>query len=93
MSTTMISMCVSVRGAIRNLQHQRGQKTGFQDDKGKPLNKQQAIDSLMDELAAGRETLPLNKRCGKPCGNSPLCKGFDFGAQGGCPGYPVEAAQ
>lgn len=91
MSTTMVFMCVCVRGAIRNIQSQRSQKTGLQDDNGRPLNKREAIDALMSELVAGRETLPMNPRCGNPCQNSSLCKGFDFGPQGGCPGYPVEA--
>ena len=87
---TMQCMCVSVRGAILNLQSQRSNKTGWDDDAGRPLNKREAINSSMDELSQGRETLPMNPKCANPCQNSPLCKGFDFGKNGGCPGYLVE---
>jgi hypothetical protein len=83
-------MCMSVRGAIRNISTQRGKRTGLQDDKGRPLNKEQAISALMDELAKGHETIPMGAKCGNPCGNSDKCKGFDFGEHGGCPGYEVD---
>lgn len=86
-------MCLSIRGAIREIQSQRSNKTYLTDDAGRPLNKPEAIDALMDELGKGREVLPMNPKCGNPCQNSPLCKGFDFGKGGGCPGYPVDEAK
>lgn len=88
MSTTHLCMSLCVRGAIRDLQAQRGQKTYMRFDDGRTMNKAQAIDALMDELAKGRETLPMGAKCGNPCGNAG-CKGFDFGPNGGCPGYEV----
>lgn len=45
---------------------------------------------LMDELAKGRESLPMNNGCGNPCKNSPKCQGFNYGKEGGCPGYCVD---
>jgi len=86
MSTRHVCLNLSVRGAIRNLNAQRSQKSGFQFDDGRPMNKAQAIDALMDELAKGHEKLPMGPKCGKPCGHAG-CKGFDYGTQGGCPGY------
>lgn len=84
-------MCLDVRGAIRNLQAQRSSKrTGMMDNKGNPLNKAQAIDALMDDLSRGCEVIPMSKGCGKPCKNDPRCAGFDYGANGGCPGHPTE---
>ncbi|MFA5900541.1 MAG: hypothetical protein WC829_15685 [Hyphomicrobium sp.] len=91
MTTTHVSMCLCVRGAIRNLQAQRSKKTGFLHDDGRPMNKGEAINALMDELVKGHETIPMNPLCGNPCQNSPLCKGFDFGERGGCPGYEADA--
>lgn len=89
MSTTF-HLSLSVRGAIRNLQASRAKKSAFTDDHGRPMTRLEAIDGLMDELAKGRETMPLSKGCGNPCKNSPQCKGFDFGPKGGCPGHPTE---
>ncbi len=89
MNTTHISISLSVRGAIRMLQAQRSQKTYMRFDDGRPMNKAQAIDALMDELAQGRETLPMGSKCGNPCGHAG-CKGFDYGPNGGCPGYSVQ---
>ena len=90
MTTIRTSMCVSVRGAINNLHSQRSRETGFTDDAGRSLNKREAIDALMDELSKGVETMPMNPKCDNPCKNSTLCKGFNFGKRGGCPGYPVD---
>lgn len=93
MSECRLYMCLSVRGAIRNLHNQRGEKTGFHFEDGRPMNRDQAIDALMDELAHGLQTLPMHAGCGNPCENSTQCNGFDFGEHGGCPGYPIEAPQ
>ncbi|TJZ75615.1 hypothetical protein [Chitiniphilus eburneus] len=87
-------MFLCVRGAIRDLQGRRRSKkhTGYTDDQGRPLNRDQAIDALMDELAKGHEVIPMHKGCGNPCRNSNACAGFDY-KDGGCPGYPVDAAE
>jgi hypothetical protein len=90
MGAKRVYMCLSVRGAIRNLQGQRGKRSMFNDDNGKPMSKDQALGALMDELVKGRETIPMNSKCGNPCANSDKCKGFDYGEQGGCPGHEVE---
>lgn len=90
MSTTSVSMCVDVRGAINNIQRSRSKKTGLCHNDGRPMTKGEAVNALMDELAKGHEVIPMNPKCGNPCQNSPLCKGFDHGKEGGCPGYPVD---
>lgn len=89
-------MCLDVRGAIANTQRSRSKRTGFLNDKGEPLNKLEAIDALMDELAKGREVIPMNNKCGMPCKQAASCKGFDYSSHGGCPGHvilPDEASQ
>lgn len=81
------SICMSVRGGIRMLQQKRRDaKTYMTDNKGRPLSRDEAIDALMDELAAGRETLPMGKHCANPCAYA-SCPGFDYGANGGCGGH------
>ena len=90
MSATAFFMHLSVRGALGQLQRSRAKKSAFQDDNGRPMSRLDAIDGLMDELAKGHECLPMNKGCGAPCKNSPLCRGFDYGKDGGCPGHPVD---
>lgn len=89
MTTMSMHMCLCTRGAIRNLQASRSKKTAYQHDDGRPMNKDEAMNALMDELAKGHESIPMSKKCGNPCQNSPLCKGFDYGKDGGCPGHPV----
>ena len=89
MTATSFYMHLDVRGALNNLQRSRAKKSAFTDDQGRPITRLEAIDGLMDELAKGHECMPMSKRCGKPCKNSPLCIGFDYGKNGGCPGHPV----
>lgn len=89
--TKRVSMCLSVRGALHDLGSRRGAKSYFTDDNGKPLTRLQAIDTLHDDLAAGREVIPLSNECASPCKHADKgCKGFDFGKGGGCPGYWLE---
>lgn len=88
--TRRMSMCQDVRGAIKRLSASRAKKSEFSVD-GRPLSRLEAIDALHDEIAAGRETLPLNKECGNPCTHADKgCKGFDYGKSGGCPGYFID---
>ena len=89
MTATSFYMHLDVRGALNNMQRSRAKKSAFTDDQGRPITRLEAIDGLMDELAKGHECMPMSKGCGKPCKNSPLCTGFDYGENGGCPGYPV----
>lgn len=92
------TMCMSVRGGIRMLQaKRRNAKTYMTDNAGRPLSRDEAINALMDELAKGREVIPMSKHCGKPCAYA-SCPGFDYGAQGGCGGHvtgeqPTEPSQ
>lgn len=81
------SICMSVRGGIRMLQQKRRDaKTYMTDNTGRPLSRDEAIDSLMTELTRGHECIPMNKHCGKPCAYA-SCPGFDYGENGGCGGH------
>ena len=91
MSTIRLYMCLSVRGAIRDLQRRRSKKpTEYRNDAGRNMYRDEAINALMDELVQGHEVIPMHKGCGNPCKNSCQCKGFDYGENGGCPGYPLD---
>lgn len=90
--TRRVSMCLSVRGALRDLGERRGSESYFNDDNGKPLTRMQAIDALQDELVAARETIPCSTDCANPCPHADKgCKGFNYGKNGGCPGYWLES--
>lgn len=81
------SMCMSVRGGIRNLLAKRANaKTYMTDGAGRALSRNEAINALMDELSKGRESLPMGKHCANPCPYK-SCPGFDYGAHGGCGGH------
>jgi hypothetical protein len=71
-----IHCSLSVRGALK-WPKSRLRKL-LVDEKGKYLSADGAREALLDQLALGREVLPLGE-----------CPGFDF--QSGCPGH-VEAA-
>lgn len=74
----IIHMGVSVRWAIANLSRSRAKMApGFTHDNGRGMTRTEAIDALMDELAKGREILPMGK----------ACEGFDY--KTGCPGHAV----
>ena len=92
MSGKSYYMCMSVRGAIKDLQSKRGKKSYMNDDQGRPLTRLEAIDALMDELAKGHEVIPMGDKCANPCPNADKgCTGFDYGTHGGCPGYCTES--
>lgn len=85
--TRRVSMCLSVRGALRRLAESRSKKSEFTDE-GRPLTRLEAIESLQDELVKGRETVPLGANCSNPCQHADKgCEGFNYGKNGGCPGY------
>lgn len=85
-------MCMSVRGGIRHLQGLRkNAKTYMTDDQGRALSRDEAINAMMDELARGRETIPMGPHCANPCPNADKgCPGFDYGTGGGCGGFCPE---
>lgn len=87
-----VYICMSVRGGIRHLQGLRkNAKTYMTDDQGRALSRDEAINAMMDELAKGREVIPMGRHCGNPCLNADKgCTGFDYGEGGGCPGYCTE---
>ncbi len=71
----IIHMCVSIRGALRNMQGMRSNtKSYMDDDNGNPLTVGQAREALYDELAQGRKVLPMGK-----------CDNFSY--QEGCLGH------
>lgn len=77
MAGETIHVCVSVRGAIRSLTASRAKMApGMSHAGGRPMTREEAIESLLDELAKGHEVLPF----GDPC------EGFDYSG-GGCPGH------
>jgi hypothetical protein len=67
-------------------QKRRNAKTYMTDDSGRELSRDEAINALMDELAKGREVIPMSPDCGKPCAYA-SCPGFDYGERGGCGGH------
>lgn len=90
MSARRVTMCLSVRGALRELNSSRAKGSYYNDDSGKPLSRMQAIESLQDELSKGREKIPMSKECANPCKHADKgCKGFDYGKEGGCPGHII----
>ncbi len=92
MSGRTVYMCLSVRGALRNMHQSRSRKSPFTETgTGRELSRQEAIVELEDELSKGHEVIPMGEKCGNPCGNAG-CTGFDYGKNGGCPGYvPVDS--
>ena len=86
------AMCLSVRGAIADESKSRAKISRLvSDDEGNSLTRLEGISWLMDQLAQGRETLPINDECKNPCTHADKgCKGFDYGKRGGCPGYFID---
>lgn len=68
-------MCVEIRGALWNRSYLRD---GFKHPDGRAMTSLEAFNALCDELAKGRQVLPLG-----PCDN------FDY--QQGCLGHPDSA--
>ena len=72
-----IHMGVSVRGAIGRLSRSRAKMAPGMSGNGRPLTRVEAIDALMNHLAAGQELLPLGD-----------CDLWDY--KTGCPGHVIE---
>ncbi|HEY1129164.1 MAG TPA: hypothetical protein VGF12_07155 [Roseateles sp.] len=81
-------LCVSVRGALR---WPNTRLAGMFRKDGRRLKGSEVREHLMDQLAAGREHIPCDKTCANPCPRAG-CAGFDYGPEGGCPGYPTQEA-
>lgn len=78
MATRTIHMCLSVRGALKNMT--RRELGGmFEHDDGRKMTADEAKDALMDELSKGHEVIPFGK----------ACEGFDYSG-GGCPGHAID---
>lgn len=92
MAGTAFYMSIDVRGQLARLMRSRAKSSCFSAN-GRPLSRQEAIDSLMNDLAHGRETLPCSSKCGNPCKQDARCTGFDYGKDGGCPGHPNDDEQ
>ena len=59
----------------------------FQTEAGTPMPPEEALCFLVIEKARGRFLLPVSAECGNPCKHANAgCTGFDYGADGGCPG-------
>lgn len=87
-------MNISIRGALMDLNRSRAKGSCWDGDDGKPLTRLEAIDALQDELVQGREVLPLSNDCGNPCKHAAQgCTGFDYGKNGGCPGYLINKSE
>lgn len=82
-------MSISVRGA---LSWPNRKLTGMFKKDGRRVTGPEARDYLLDQIAAGRETIPCAKHCANPCAK-PGCKGFDFSVDGGCPGHDPEPVE
>lgn len=76
----MYHCCMSVRGALSNMT-KRQLGGSFRHDDGRRMTADEARSALFDELAKGREVIPLG----------PACEGFDYSGAG-CPGHPDDAA-
>jgi hypothetical protein len=80
--TTMVHMCISVRGMLNwsAAETRRNLRSITKPDGTHYASSAEFRDDLMTELAKGREVLPIG----------PACEGFDYKI--GCPGHEEEAA-
>lgn len=69
-------VCISVRGYVLGSDHDLISLFQLQ---GRRLSPREARELLLEQLAQGREVLPIG----------PACEGFDYSG-GGCPGHPTE---
>ena len=70
-------VCQSVRGALANWTKREWSRNLRHDD-GRPCSEREAKEFMMDQLAQGREVIPLT---------NPPCEGFSY--KTGCPGHRV----
>lgn len=79
--TRTVHVSLSIRGVLANWGNRDLVNLLKDASTGRYLTAPEAKAALLDELANGREMLPM----GEPC------EGFDY--KSGCPGHPVEANQ
>lgn len=88
---TTHSMCMNVKGFLKNAKYPRGYKDVFIDDDERTLSPAEARDFLLAELEKGRQVIPCSGECGNPCKHADKgCTGFDYSG-GGCPGRNTDA--
>ena len=76
-TSTIIHLCLDVRGALMNW-NDRNMKGVFRHDDGRPMTSREARSFLMDEIAKGHKV--------SPCGE---CDNFSY--ETGCGGHVVPA--
>lgn len=81
----IVHCCLDVQGALKGLMRGRGKRgTWFVHEDGRHCTREEEIDILLGELAAGRKVIPFVKVGGQPC------EGFSY--ETGCPGHETEDA-
>ncbi len=87
-----ISVCMNIRGFMRNNKFPKDYRGMFRRDDGVLLTPHEAREELLDRIAKGQHVMPVSPECGSPCMHADNgCKGFNFGEGGGCPGYAIPA--
>jgi hypothetical protein len=81
MSSTIVHMCINVRGAIRNFRRREWKNCCTDSETGRTLTPDEVYEGFLDELAKGHAVIPFGK----------ACEGFDYSG-GGCPGHAVDGA-
>lgn len=74
-----IHLCQSVRGALRNWNRENWVDVMKDTDTGQMLSPDDVKEYFFDQLAMGREVIPIG----------PECEGFDYSGSG-CPGHTVD---
>ena len=80
--------CLNIEGFLRNSQFPDDFDGIFSTD-GRPMSASEAHHELTQALRRGHHVMPLNSFCANPCKRQG-CVGFNFGKNGGCPGYQIE---
>lgn len=81
---------LNVRGALLHMSDRELGGMFREVETGKSLTAPAAREWLEEQLAAGRERIPMDSTCANPCPRNG-CTGFDYGIDGGCPGHPIAA--
>jgi len=80
-------MCMDVEGAIKHHSRQSPKKWSGATDNGRKISNGEFVKHLFVQHAQGKKLIPMNGKCDNPCKQSEKCAGFDYGENGGCPGY------
>ena len=79
-------MCMNIEGFLRNSRFPDDYAGVFTNDDGTPVPASDAYADLIDRLRQGHHLMPMKSECSNPC-QQPGCAGFDYGKNGGCPGF------